>query len=567
MRLIFSSILLVAILALTHSSDSLAQSSDLPSQQEMEAIFEQFTDPEAPGIAAAVMYKGEVVFTKTYGKANLESGASITEDTPFQLAEMSSQFTAYAALLLEEAGEISLEDNISMYIDELPAHMSRIKIKHLLSHSHGLHDIRPLRWLASWSVTDIFMQENALSLILSQEKLDFEPGTSFTFSDTGIILLAEIIKRKTGKSLNEYAQESIFQPLGMDNTSYVTNANVLSDKRASAYRSSDDGYELLAHTYRIEGPMNVYSSIEDLMIWDRHLRDRALGASALHDKLAAVVTLADGTPFNKPAGQFTYGQRFIHKERGIPEFYQTGYHAGFATAIWRFASQDFTVVTLTNTGDTYTGYLGNQMAYLFLEDKFIEPATTDYAKLRGPKLSKKDLEAYTGSYWDELGGLARTIAVVDDTLRYVRNAENQTALIPSGKHEFQMMFAYDDKVFVNFSGQPGNRVMGYLNGEADPIWMNEYEPVNPSTVELSSLVGTYYCKATDASWDMTLEDGQLVLSNTKIGSATLRPILKDVFSGDQWSLRALKVLRSNSGKVSGFEVSYQHIRSLIFEKA
>lgn len=567
MRLTFSSILLVAILALTHSSDSLAQSSDLPSQQEMEAIFEQFTDPEAPGIAAAVMYKGEVVFTKTYGKANLESGGSITEDTPFQLAEMSAQFTAYAALLLEEAGEISLEDNISMYIDELPTHMSQIKIKHLLSHSHGLHDIRPLRWLAGWSVTDIFTQENALSLILSQEKLDFEPGTSFTFSDTGIILLAEIIKRKTGKSLNEYAQESIFQPLGMDNTSYVANANVLSDKRASAYRSSDDGYELLAHTYRIEGPMNVYSSIEDLMIWDRHLRDRALGASALHDKLATVVTLADGTPFNKPVGQFTYGQRFIHKERGIPEFYQTGYTAGFATAIWRFASQDFTVVTLTNTGDMYTGYLGNQMAYLFLEDKFIELATTDYAKLGGPKLSKKDLEAYTGSYWDELGGLARTIAVVDDTLRYVRNAENQTALIPSGKHEFQMMFPYDDKVFVNFSGQLGNRVMGYLNGEADPIWMNEYKPVDPSTEELSSLVGTYYCKASDASWDMTLEDGQLVLSNTKIGSATLRPILKDVFSGDQWSLRALKILRSNSGEVRGFEVSYQHIRSLIFEKA
>ncbi len=566
MRLTFSRIFLVAILALTRLSGSQAQPSDIPSQEEMEAVFEQFNDPEAPGIAAAVMYQGEVVFRKTFGKANLESGNSIAQDTPFQLAEMSAQFTAYGALLLEESGEIALDDDISEYFDDLPEHMAPIKIRHLLSHSHGLHDIRPLRWLAGWSVADVFTQEDALGLIFSQEKLDFEPGTSFTFSDTGIILLAEIIKRKTGKSLNEYAQEAIFRPLGMNNTSYVSNANMISDTRARAYSSAGDGYELLAHTYRIEGPMNVFSSIEDLMIWDKHLRDRTLGGPDLHDKLAIVVTLEDGTPFNQPAGQFTYGQRFIHKERGIPEFYQTGYHAGFATAIWRFASQDFTVVTLTNTGDTYTGYLGNQMAYLFLEDKFIEPASTDYTKLGGPKLSLKDLEAYTGTYWDELGGLARTVELVDDTLRYVRGSGNSTALIPSGKHEFQMMYPYDDKVYVNFSGNPGSRVMGYLNGEADLIPLNQYEPASPSVDELSSLIGTYYCKATDTSWDMTLQEDQLVLSNVKIGSATLSPIMKDLFSGDQWSLRALKFLRSDSGEISGFEVSYEHIRSLIFEK-
>ncbi|MEQ9297199.1 MAG: serine hydrolase domain-containing protein [Cyclobacteriaceae bacterium] len=566
MKLIFSKIILLAMLVFTHLSGSLAQSSDIPSKAQMDAVFEQFTDPEAPGIAAAVMYKGEVVYTKTFGKANLESGTSISEDTPFQLAEMSAQFTAYAALLLDEAGEISLDDNITEYLEELPAHMNGIKIHHLLSHSHGLYDIRPLRWISGWSPADVFTQEDALRLIVNQEELDYEPGASFAFSDTGMILLAEIIKRKTGMSLNEYTQEAIFQPLGMNNTSYVSNANVLSNDRARAYRSSDNSSELLPHTYRIEGPMNVYSSINDLMIWDRHLRDRDLGGSNLHDKLSMVVTLDDGTPFNQPEGQFTYGQRYIHKERGIPEFYQTGYTAGFATAIWRFAGQDFTVVTLTNTGDTYTGYLGNQIAYLFLEDKFIEPASTDYTKLGGPKLTIEDLKAYTGNYWDDLGGLARTIAIVDDTLRYIRSPENKTALIPSGKHKFQMMYPTDDKVFVNFSGQPGSRVMGYLNGEADPITHNEYEPVDPSTEELSSIVGTYYCKSTDTSWDMTLEDYQLVLSNVKIGSATLRPIMKDVFSGDQWSLRAIKILRSRAGKVTGFEVSYEQIRSLVFDK-
>ncbi|MEM8893408.1 MAG: serine hydrolase domain-containing protein [Bacteroidota bacterium] len=556
----------LAILGLTLCTDSLAQSNDIPSKEAMDAVFEEFTDPEAPGIAAAVMYKGEVVYKKTFGKANVQSGAPITDDTPFQLAEMSAQFTSYATLLLEEQGKIDLEDGIRKHLPELPEIMNDIKIKHLLSHSHGLHDVRTLRWIAGWDPGDVFTQEDALSLIANQQRLDFTPGSDFTFSDTGIILLAEIIKQTTETSLNEFAQEAIFEPLGMNYTFYITNANVLSKKQARAYTNEDESMQIMPHTYRIEGPMNLYSSINDLMIWDKHLRDRILGGPALHDKLSRVVELDDGTPFNQPAGKLTYGQRFIHKERGIPEFYQTGYTAGFASAIWKFTSQDFTVVTLTNTGASYTGYLGNQIAYLFLEDKFIEPASTDFTKLNGPKLKLKDLEDYTGTYWDELGGLARTIGVVDDTLRYIRGSDNSTALIPSGKDEFQMMYPYDDKVFVNFSGEPGNRVMGYINGEADVIPLVEYEAANPTTQELIALVGTYHCKAINTSWDIGLEGDELVMSNAKSGNTILRPIKQDLFSGERWPLRAIRVVRSDEGEIDGIEINYEQIRSLIFDK-
>jgi len=176
---------------------------------------------------------------KGYGSANLEYNIPITKSTVFNLASVSKHITAYCIALLESEGKLSIEDDIRKYLPELPDFGKTIKIKHLLHHTSGLRDPYGLMYLRGWNPLDVLKNRNVIRLLERQKELNNDPGDSYMYSSSNYIVLSEIIKKVSGKSLSDWAKENIFDPLGMKNTFYndATEENLVKN-RADAYNFS-----------------------------------------------------------------------------------------------------------------------------------------------------------------------------------------------------------------------------------------------------------------------------------------------------------------------------------------
>ena len=215
---------------------SIAEASDIKSvdqkTEKIDAIFSGMVRPNSPGAAVAITLDGEVIYQKGYGLANLEYGIPVTPDTRFDILSVSKQFTGMAIAMLEEKKQISLEDDIRKYIPEVPDFGETITLNHLVHHTSGMRSDLAL-FLAGWCFEDVFSSEHILRMVQYQENLNFNPGEEYSYSNTGYNLLAETVKRVTGRSFREWTQENIFKPLNMTNTHY-TYQSYSSDELASS---------------------------------------------------------------------------------------------------------------------------------------------------------------------------------------------------------------------------------------------------------------------------------------------------------------------------------------------
>jgi uncharacterized protein (TIGR03067 family) len=183
-------------------------------------LFAAWDKPGSPGGALAVVQDGKVVYRRGYGTANLEYGIPITPATIFEVASVSKQFTAFTVQLLAQEHRLSLDDDVRKYLPELHDFGKTITIRHLLHHTSGLRDQSNLLRLAGWRSEDVITEQDVFNLVWRQEELNFEPGAEYLYSNTGYTLLGLIVKRISGRSLNVFCQERMFQPLGMKNTHF-----------------------------------------------------------------------------------------------------------------------------------------------------------------------------------------------------------------------------------------------------------------------------------------------------------------------------------------------------------
>ena len=186
----------------------------------IDALFEEWSAPDSPGCALAIVRGGETVYARGYGAADLESGDPIGPDTVFRIASTSRQFTTACIVLLERDGVLSLEDPVSEWIPEFASPRGEIRIRHLVHHTSGVRDYLWLMLLAGFSDAGYYTQEMALDAILRQEDTNFEAGSEYSYSNSGYFLLSIIVERASGKTLREFAHERIFEPLGMTRTHY-----------------------------------------------------------------------------------------------------------------------------------------------------------------------------------------------------------------------------------------------------------------------------------------------------------------------------------------------------------
>src|SRR5690606_10763341 len=147
-----------------------------------------------------------------------EAGTPITPRTQFHVASVSKQFAAFSIALLAREGKVDLDADVRTYLPYVPDFGRKITVRHLLLHPSGLRDQWSLFEIGGRSLDDRLRQAQIVNMVARQRALNFDPGTRYSYSNTGYTLLGEIVRAVSGQSLREFAGERIFRPLGMDDT-------------------------------------------------------------------------------------------------------------------------------------------------------------------------------------------------------------------------------------------------------------------------------------------------------------------------------------------------------------
>jgi CubicO group peptidase (beta-lactamase class C family) len=250
--------------------------------QEMKTLMSKLADADVFSGAVLLAKDGVPVFKGAYGMANKDFNAPNRVDTKFNLGSMNKMFTAVAIAQLVERGKLSFDDPLSKFIPDFPDKESaeKIKIKHLLTHTAGLGGYFSKAWVES--SRDLYHTvDDMMKRAKADEKLQFEPGTRWQYSNTGMLVLGKVIEIVSGKSYYDYVRENITGPAGMTNTDCYELDHV-NPNLAVGYdkQYTDKGVvftnNIFAHVVRGGPQGGGYSTVEDLLKFDLALRSNKL---------------------------------------------------------------------------------------------------------------------------------------------------------------------------------------------------------------------------------------------------------------------------------------------------
>lgn len=247
-------------------------------RQDVDSIF-SYLDGTTPGGAVLILKNDSIVFRGAYGLADLESKEKITSRTLFNTGSISKTFVAYVILQLAEEGKLSLNDSIARYFPDFknPALAQQVRIHHLLTHTSGLPDNRR-QHLDSIFLLTAKDAENWNPIKLN-DSLNFEPGSRFEYSNPAFNGLALIIEKVTDNKWQDEVKNRIFIPAGMK-TSTITDGPYPTSGVAHAYIKTATGYIEKDYgeepTFAAAGNGGVWSSVEELALYEKALRNRAI---------------------------------------------------------------------------------------------------------------------------------------------------------------------------------------------------------------------------------------------------------------------------------------------------
>jgi len=322
---------------------------------------------------------GKILVSKGYGMANLEHDVPNTPQTKFRLGSITKQFTSMAIMQLQEKGLLSVNDKLTKYIPDYPEG-EKITIHHLLTHTSGIPNFTNF---PNYKKTMMLFSPPERTIERFKNKpLEFTPGEKFKYSNSGYIILGYIIEKVTGKSYEEYLNENIFKPLGMKNTGYDHHRTILKH-RAAGYSTGKKGLENADYLDMSipHGAGALYSTVEDLYIWDRALYTEKLVKKSSLQKIF--------TPFKRNYG---YGWS-ITRIFGRKRIGHSGGINGFSTHISRYINDDACIIVLINIQSAPAGRISRDLAAILFGEKYEMPV-----EHREIKVNPKIYDAYTGKY-------------------------------------------------------------------------------------------------------------------------------------------------------------------------
>lgn len=423
-------------LCLSISSPASAQAVAAPpanAEQLVDSIFRKWTS-STPGCAVGVAVGGKPVLLKSYGMADLEHDIRNTPNTIFESGSVAKQFTALAVQLLASDGKLLLDDPVRKYIPELPDYKVPLTIRHMLNHTSGLRDWGSVASIAGAPrTTRAYTHDHVLDIVSRQKSLNFDPGTKWSYSNTGFNLSAIIVSRVSGMSFAEFSKQRIFAPLGMTHTSWRDDHTRLVKGRAIAYSLEGNEYHIEMPFENVHGNGGLLTTVGDLLIWNENFVNPKVGTAKLLGEMATAGRFNDGKPLDYGLGLY------VNDYRGVKNVYHSGSTAGYRAHLNRFPESRTSVAVLCNGANGDATRSANRVAEIFLGLEPLVTAGGAHGPAAEPRsvASAADEVSFAGDYWSEEAETMLTFAVDGNGALLRRRPGTVIRLTPTGPNQYR----------------------------------------------------------------------------------------------------------------------------------
>lgn len=317
---------------------------------EIDSLFTSQYPSNEPGVSVLVMKEDSVIFAKGYGVADLTTGITADDNTFYNIASVSKQFSAVAIMMLAEEGKLSLDDNLKKWFPNFKADFfNDITLRHLLSHSSGIPDARDR---TNREFVTKAKDVESYAYIENLKQLNFLPGSSYEYMNPTFQLLYTIIEQASGDSFEHFMSERIFNPSGMKEALYFEEGRFiprmakgyLQNKESAVFEEYDYGEESFFATKADGG---IYTSVREFVKWEKALRNNTLISIAmLNEAQSPKIAIAE-----MKGNSYGYGW-FIEERVDYPvKIYHTGDNGGFQIYAARYPEQKILILFFSNRND------------------------------------------------------------------------------------------------------------------------------------------------------------------------------------------------------------------------
>jgi CubicO group peptidase (beta-lactamase class C family) len=431
----------------------------------VDELFKQWDKDDSPGAAVGIFKDGRIIYARGYGSANLEYSLLWTPQTPSRIGSISKQFIGMCIAILAEQGKISLDDNIQKYIPDWPEYDGPVQLKHLMHHTSGVREYLTLVELMGKPEGSgyIYTPRELVKTLSRQKELNFKPGQEFSYSNSGYFLLSEIVSRVSGMETSAFAKKYIFDPLGMNDTHFHDNPDLIVKNRAYGYSPKKaGGYRLDILRLKVIGDLGVFTTVEDFLKWDQNFYENKLGNGT--QRLINMMKTR-GKLNNGEVIPYAFGLNISHYG-GLRIVSHGGSAVGYVAQYMQFPDQRFSVVILSNLSTFSTGRVARKIADIYLADQFTESPTPRQRqrprgeKRKSVKLSSSQLQTFVGNYYSDELDITYALVVENNNL-VLKLRETSSILTPYSIDSFgwrrrSMEFKRDkDKKIIGFRLQAG----------------------------------------------------------------------------------------------------------------
>ncbi len=332
-----------------------------------EIMMTPIRDGRIAGASVAVVHRGERVAVRGYGWANLELRVSTPEDAIYEIGSITKQFTSVGLLRMQEEGLVDLDADMAEYLPDFPTQSHAITVRELLDHTSGIRGYTEMEAARPYFVRRV-PRDTLLSLIAAHP-FDFPTGEAEIYNNSAFYLAGMILEDASGMSYEDYVEDRIFAPLGMDRSHYCSETEIHEGK-ATGYDAGPDGLVhkgFIVHNVPFSAG-SLCASAGDLATW----LDALHGGEAMTDEsyrqLIEPGDLNDGTKLRYALGiavSDILGHRAIHHGGGINGFLAESLH---------LPDEELSVVVLTNTaGVPSPSELAREIVVAMVGDATPEP--------------------------------------------------------------------------------------------------------------------------------------------------------------------------------------------------
>ncbi|NQX96916.1 MAG: beta-lactamase family protein [Flavobacteriales bacterium] len=534
---------------LTFSVFAQNQSQDINAQK-IEVLLNEYLIKNNPGIAISIIKDGDVIYKKNRGYSNLEHMIPITDSTKFVVGSISKQFTAFTILLLEDEGKISIDDNITKYLPELNELPHNITIKHFLNHTSGFRDNTDLNSLKGRNDLDRTSQTQMVNLLLRQKGLNFIPGSRFQYCNSGYVLLAEIVKRVSGKTFAEFAHKRIFEPLNMKNSLFLDDPSLVVKNKALSYGKQNNNYYYIPLNRSIVGSTGLYTTISDLTLWANNFDKLIIGSKSIFKKMKTKSHLNNGKIIPYALGQE------LKTYKGLNVIFHGGGDAGYRSYLLRVPEHKLNIAISGNFESFNPLNISYGLIDIFLSDYINEPI-----KKVLPNYTNKDLKKFEGDY-QVFPGLYITIIAEQDSIFFKSYGNEDKLKLPVlGENEFEFPArAHSRFKFIK------NGLNWHFSDFHYPAKRVTLNPPIYADIDLKELTGIYRNNEVETSYEFIIKDNIIIATHNFNSDAELKPIDKDSFITDLPYIGRIEFTRNSKGNIDGCKISGQNSYDVFFCK-